>query len=307
MARPKRAPALYEVLRKSKNPPPGIGGPASPETPPEAADERPAESPPPTLPPPPAAPREPVVVEERPGFGDETGRMPPTATTPLAMNGIVIRFALTSTWAAVVLFALVAVLTLAFVFGQHTGYRAGKAAGWNGAQEKFDREGVDETERIRRGPPRTGLFEGIGGSPVAADTDETDAVAPTAPAKPEKTATPPPPPPKAREATAPGKATWVSGLTYIVVQDFHQDARDDALGAQGYLRQHGIETSLDEASGTWRYQLITHKGFNREDRAQTLEADQFLNRLRQIGAAYYKAGGRYKLEGYFKKRTDDHW
>jgi len=302
MGKSKRAP-LYEVLCKSKNPPSWVADrrQAEPEPGPDGeqvADAEPAE---------PVAPRPKPVVVVTPEPDDiapepdldatHTDRAEPSGEKILAIDGKVIRVVLTSSAAAVVVFTMAAMIVAAFWSGRSTGYDAGLGAGYERALQDIEEEGADAIERARRDSPQGGLFDGIGESPVAVDTGETDPGAGPALAARSMADT---------ASTGAAQTTWTPGYTYIVVQDFADTARQDAIRAQAYLRKHGIETSLEDAPGSW-IRLITCKGFNRDDPAQKKEADQYLARLRGIGATYFKDGGQYKLEGYFNKLTQDHW
>ena len=300
MGKPKRAP-LYEVLCKSKNPPSWVADRRQADAEPPADGEQPADA----RPAEPVAPRpKPVVVvtpepddtapePDLDSAGADGGR--PPGEKILTIDGSVIRVVLTSSAAAVAIFTLAALIVVAFWSGRSTGYDAGLGAGYERALQDIEEEGADAIERARLGAPQGGLFDGIGESPIAADPGEPDP-GPTLAARSETESV----------STGARDTTWTPGYTYIVVQDFADTARQDAIRAQAYLREHGIETSLEDAPGSW-IRLITCKGFNRDDPVQKKEADQYLTRLRGIGAAYFKGGGQYKLEGYFNKLTQDHW
>jgi hypothetical protein len=138
------------------------------------------------------------------------------------------------------------------------------------------------------------LFAGIGESPITAERTLT--------------AKPAGPPEAARRPPEPRRSgiTWVKDNTYVVVQSFRGDAREDAVRAKDYLDRHGIKTEI--FGGVDRgFRLITVRGFNRDDKTQREAADQFLQRIRSVGKAYFDAGGRYRLEGYFAKMTSDTW
>ncbi len=298
MARSKRSP-LYEVLAKSKNPPGwirprhGSDGEADGETDPhEEAVEAPA---------PESATRDGTsrgaTSRGEEGWtapGDDSGE-----ERIFVIDGSVVRLALTSTMAAAVIFALVAVVAAAFWAGRYAGLVAGREQGYEKAQQDLRAEGVDAIELARRGAPATGLFDGIGESPVVGAEEqpaEADADAEHPPAEPEPSA------PEPAETVG-----WTKGYTYVAVQGFHRTARNDALRAQAYLAEHGIDTALVEMPGDWQWELICRRGFNRDDPAGARAFEQFHKRLRQIGMAYWNSGGGYRLEGYPKKLTRDHW
>jgi hypothetical protein len=141
-----------------------------------------------------------------------------------------------------------------------------------------------------------GLFAGVGESPVQPAT-ELEAR-----------------PGERRQGSLPltsvraagGTTRWVKGNTYVVVQSFRGDARQDASRAKEFLAQHGIGAEL--VGGNDRgYRLIATTGFNFEDETQKKLAEQFLQKIRNVGRAYFQSGGRYKLEGYFATQTSDTW
>jgi hypothetical protein len=96
---------------------------------------------------------------------------------------------------------------------------------------------------------------------------------------------------------------WVSGLTYVIVQEFAAANSIHAETAQRFLADRGIETmAVGLASGGT--QLITKQGYNRRDATQRQLADEFLEKVHETGKSYYASGGGYRLEGYFKLRRD---
>lgn len=102
------------------------------------------------------------------------------------------------------------------------------------------------------------------------------------------------------------KASWISGYTYIVVQDFKADALADAKAAGRYLLDHGIETAIVQRGNEY-ISLVTLQGFNRDDPVQDKLAKDLLGRIRAAGRTYFEAGGRVRLEGYLKKLTKPSW
>lgn len=295
MAKPKRAP-LYEVLSKSKNPPFWTQGHENDSDgraePPEAA---------PTVAAAPTPVRPPV-----PPDGDRPSEAPPEMTAPaggetveplLRIDGRVIRVALDSTRAAVAVFALVVLMTVAWVLGHGAGRKSGMAQAWQAARAEGNGT-RDEMDRLREGPPQPEVTQGLGTSPLVPDEGPAE---PTRVAPPSTTLASRTDP--ARRASS---AEWTAGLTYIVVQDFAWSAREDALRAQEYLRQYSIETSLEETPGKWHH-LIATQGFDWDDPTDRDRYDRYLRRIQTIGQTYYKNGGRYKLEGYAKKLTQEHW
>jgi len=292
MAKPKRAP-LYEVLSKSKNPP------LWPQSREGGSDGQTGSAAPPSVAPP--APETPPAVAQavRPP-GELPESEPPdaerTRDAVLRIDGRVIRIVLDSTWAAAVLFAIVVLLGVAYGLGHGSGKEAGKA---DARKATAGAEGgsLDEMDRVRQGPTQPNVTQGLGPSPLV---PEETPVAPTKVAPPSTTLTS-----RDDAARRTPSGGWTAGLTYIVVQNFAGSARDDALRAQAYLRQLGIETSV-EFSGH-RYLLVAPEGFNWDDPADRERYDRHLRRIQAAGREYYKGGGQYRLEGYPKKLTQDHW
>jgi hypothetical protein len=110
----------------------------------------------------------------------------------------------------------------------------------------------------------------------------------------------------ANSANTGSGATWVKGLTYVVVQSFRSDALEDAQNAQAFLKQQGIEAEII-ANANKPIRLIATQGFDHKDKTQWESAGRFLKRIRTIGNAYPKVGGRYKLEGYLATLRKDSW
>jgi hypothetical protein len=163
----------------------------------------------------------------------------------------------------------------------------------------------DEIDAARQRPPKTGLFDGVGRSPVSApgvfpgpddvrDADTSSEAQDTQQSGQQLAASP----------EAGPRPAWKVGRTYVVVQEFQRGARDDAIRAQNFLRENGVETVLQPSSGRG-YRLVTIKGFDRDQPDARARADQYLRRLRTIGERYFKAGGRYKLQGYFMTYTGE--
>ncbi|MHC4064319.1 MAG: hypothetical protein ACYSUI_07440 [Planctomycetota bacterium] len=273
---PKDGSALFEIMRK-------IGPAGEKAGEPGPRTESPAQ-PPPSSAETPTSPR--LQGDERPAEGDSA-----TADVPaLEMVGGQVRIALTSRATAVVVFALGLVLVLAYSAGSAVGRKQGKAAGYKDGRASAQASAVDEIQVARARQPVEGIFDSIGRSPVQ----------PARPAVSESPQAAPAPTPRPEVA-------WVRDYTYIAVQDFRADARADVERAKSYLLDNGVETAILELKGDWKYRLVTVQGFNRDDPVQRDLADEYLANVRKLGQAYFNAGGRYRLEGYFKKLTADRW
>jgi len=91
-----------------------------------------------------------------------------------------------------------------------------------------------------------------------------------------------------------------------VAQGFAAGREADAEEARVFLAANGVDAAVVplDSGGT---RLITTQGFNRNDPTQRTLADQLIDRIRALGAEYYRSGGGYKLEGYFATLKGDRW
>jgi len=215
----------------------------------------------------------------------------------IAVEGGRIHLALTSRAAGMVAFGLLAAGCLVFAAGSWVGHQSGVADGRVEAQRQLERAAVDEIDRARRTQPVEDLFANIGASPVSASDAEKPAS--RIAGRPQVTLT-------ATREPAGAATPWVKGNTYVVVQCFRGDARDDAVKARDYLASQGVASAIfgSEERG---FRLIASQGFNFSDDTQRKMADRFIQKIRTIGAAYFKSGGRYELKGFFATLTTDSW
>ena len=202
-------------------------------------------------------------------------------------------FRFTSTSAAIAIFIVAVVLAGTFLIGQRTGHGAGYAEGWCDGQKTIQTEVTDEIDKVRQQLPAVDLFSDL--KNVERTTPAPSRVA----ASPEDGKTEP--------AKQPGVEGWVSGFNYLVVQGFRAEAKADALSAQAFLADNGIETELVESEGARKWQLITKRGFDFSNPAQKQVSIEFQSTVRQLGKVYVSSGGRYALEGYYRKLTGSHW
>lgn len=201
-----------------------------------------------------------------------------------------VQLALSSTGVAGVIFGLACLLLIAYAVGSKFGRQQGLDQGFLNGKQATQAAALDEIGQARAQPPTLGIFDGVGDSPVqpveprpAASRVRSDPMDP------------------------PAGLGWVKGYTYVVVQDFRTDAQADAQHASRFLADSGVETVVLELSGDWKYRLVTTQGFNRDDPVQRKLAGKYLSRVRKLGQTYFEAGGRYRLEGYFKKLTSQSW
>lgn len=91
------------------------------------------------------------------------------------------------------------------------------------------------------------------------------------------------------------------GLNYIVVESFARDRLSDARAAQDFLAGHGIETTIETARGGWI--LVTAQGFGARDPAR----QRMVERITQLGKAFFEQGGRYRFICYAKLYQGQPW
>ncbi len=273
MRKSKRGPALFELLKEED-----VASDGTLKTPVPRGAPRRSGSPP--------------VAAERGLFERES---PPITTAPpvveeaadrspmIELDGARIRFSLTSVSAAVVVFVAAVGLVVTYEVGRRSGESSGVAVGYEAGRASFAADAVSEIEAARAQPPETELVSDLLREPAAGGmTAEAASGEPSVGPR------------------------WVRGHTYTVAQEFSAGRDADAERAMAFLSQHGVDTAMVRLSGG-SVQLITTKGFNRNESAQQQMADEFLRKIHTIGANYYASGGGYKLEGYFKKLTNDQW
>jgi len=188
-----------------------------------------------------------------------------------------------STWmlAGIVVVALLLVAGT-FESGRRVGRSAGLKEGFQQGRASFATEATSEIEVARQQAPAPEII-----AELIAPTSGTKEVA----------------------ATSAGRSkpsTWVSGYTYVVVQEFSKGHEEDAKAAQAYLADHGIDSVVVSLTGGGS-RLMTTQGYNHDDAEQKRLGDDLLRKIRTIGGKYFASGGRYKLEGYFKKLTGESW
>lgn len=278
MPKSKNSPALFELLRKNRNEasdglqvPAWVGAPSGTRAQ-ETARTTVRESP---------SPRNPK---------DSSGHEEETANVLLVdLDGPLLRISLTPKSGAVVVFALMVLLAMAYVLG--------RSSAGGGAPPNLEGVGgtspADEISELQRRPPNPQLVEGL-----------TVGASPTGPRPPAEAVRPASM--ESRRNVLDSKTAWVKDQTYIVVQEFNAGHADDARRAQEFLAQHGIPTALVVLSGGVIH-LTTTEGYNRKDPAQAAKADELLRRVHAVGDKFFASGGRYRLKGYFKTLKEDSW
>ncbi|MEK6798681.1 MAG: hypothetical protein AABZ12_06940 [Planctomycetota bacterium] len=287
MARGKRGPALFELLEGADLP--EVITPRTPGQPEHRRGfwARLAESRLGAMP-----PQATCQTQEDPAFGSE-----PTPAGPwVELDADTLRVRLTTTRAAIVVFALVMCFTAAFGLGRRwaaeDSFKRGFAAGRDAKQD----EAAGEIAEAKQQPAATYLVSGLvnAGERSAGSTVQRPAAN-----EPSRRV-------DDRPAAPADLGKWVEGHTYVVAQEFAADRAADAGKAQEFLKTNGVECAvIRRPDGGAR--LITAQGFNRKDSGQRDAADKLLEKVRSMGAKFYASGGGYRLEGYFRTRKSDGW
>lgn len=191
-----------------------------------------------------------------------------------------IRISLTSVSTAVAVFAGLVIVLGAFELGRNQAGKGEFRRGVDAGRASFQADTLSEIEAARRQPPATELVQDLLLQPAGHTANRTGGGS--------------------------GRARWIRGHTYIVVQEFPRGQTDAAARAQAYLLERGLSAAkIAYPSGS--VQLITTQGFNRSDPTQRAMADKLLAQVRTLGASYFSSGGGYRMEGYFKTLKSDAW
>ncbi len=205
----------------------------------------------------------------------------------IELEGERIRLSFTSITAAAAVFVVLITLLGVFEWGRWNGDQSGFRRGHAAGRASYAAGAMDEIEAARRQPPATQVVRSLLKQPDAPAQVAGESVANS-------------------DIAGPEEPRWIRDYTYIVAQEFPAGAGDDARRAQAFLARRGVATEVVRyASGA--LQLITAEGFDRGDATQRQMADKWLAKVHAVGTEYFKTGGRYKLEGYFKTLRSDTW
>lgn len=197
------------------------------------------------------------------------------------LEGDRITISLSSVSAAVVVFGALVIVLGAYEMGRRNTSQDAFAIGYEEGRSHYSAQASSEIEQARLQEPATHLISGLLDDPSR-------------------------PGDAGGENLSEGISHWVRGYTYVVVQEFVSGRTDDARIAQAFLAKYGVPAEVVQfPSGA--IQLISRQGYNRSDPTQRVLAQTLRDRIHEIGAAYFKSGGRYKLEGYFKTLKGDSW
>lgn len=229
-----------------------------------------------------------------------------TAAPPPAEGNPIVRFdagrmnlSLTSTASGVAAFILVILLGGSFMIGRNAGVKSGREMGFKQGRDSFSSDVMSEIEQARAKPANQDIVSNLlTGKPVeekpvgetpelkqgAADAHQANAV----------------------KLAGSGDVAWIEGHNYIVVQEFEPNALADAQAARDFLLESKIPTVVVPVKGG-RYRLLTVEGFNFKEPTQRQRADLLKKRIGEVGAKFFAAGGRYKLEGYYAAYKSGGW
>ncbi|MCH7526589.1 MAG: hypothetical protein IID39_04045 [Planctomycetes bacterium] len=235
-----------------------------------------------------------------PASDSSSAESPQTKATPpplFEIDGGRVVFSFSSGTAGMAVFALALLVAAGFFVGLRAGRQEGQESGFRAGVESVRAESIDGIEAARNAAPKSGIFNGVGVSPVrSAGSAQPDRKREAERVRPQE--------PAAKQAKPEsGPSQWVLGHTYIVVQEFRSGDRADAEAARVFLRLHGVETAILASQGSYGHTLVTLKGFNRDDPVQRKLCEEFHDQIRQLGKLFAEAGGRYDLQGYQKKVT----
>jgi len=288
MAKPKRGPALFELLSEEGSATGGVKVPSWWTKHTQLMDLRVARAAR-------KADESPLVVEE-----PSRSAVDRTAPRPLfEVDGDRVCLSLTSVTAAVAVFLGLATILAAYGLGARRGDQGGFRRGFDAGRADVGSAAVDEIAALRNQPPASklvgGLLQDAGVKSAGSGAREDRPAVKAAVAAPAKLPA----------STVPA-AGWVRDLTYIVVQEFPAANIDKARHAREFLAQRGVNSELVPLNDNTTL-LIATQGYSHKDPAQKRLAEQLMEKVRTIGTQYYAAGGGYRLEGYFKTLKRDNW
>lgn len=215
-------------------------------------------------------------------------------TSSVAIDEGRLHVTLTSRGAGVALFAALLLLTICFSAGHWMG-RSGDGDSDRLAADDGSDMGAVET--AMRTEPAADLFDGVGESPVLLSARRP----------PSRTRIEAPPVvPLAAQGVRERSIEWQRDLTYIVVQNFTGNARQDAVAAQEYLAENDMDTEVI-GSPDRGFRLIATRGFDWSNPSERKDCEAFQRKIHNIGRTYYKNGGRYRLQGYVQTLKSESW
>lgn len=92
-------------------------------------------------------------------------------------------------------------------------------------------------------------------------------------------------------------ATWLTGLQYIIIQEFAPAAEADAYAARRFLAEQGVSASV-VSSKKGNFMLVLDRGFDNSSPLEKSKSQEIMGQIRELGRLYYRQGGRYQLSCY---------
>jgi len=192
-----------------------------------------------------------------------------------------VHFSLSTLSLAMAVFTLVLLLVVAFELGRRSGIRAGQGL-------EFDRlhgEASEELLQVRDQKPNPSVLEDL-------DLMETTVEAEQARAQHDEL------------SALPGRQV---GWNYIWIETFN--TQEEALNAQSFIKNNSVESTIHHLVQSQRWGLFSTEGFNFKIPEDRDKCEQLQEKIKVIGQAYAKSGGRYRFHQCYPvlRKTDDTW
>ena len=200
----------------------------------------------------------------------------PSASKWFTAQGDRIRFSLSTVALAMVLFGAIVVVGTAFGVGRYLGKQAGATSDLQLAGLELDEQFRD----LREQPAHPDVIEDLDRVNESVLIEQTR---------------------KIREQHQ-GQDGFIDDLNYIWIERFN--SQDDAQAGQTYLNESGVASTIVQQNGKWL--LISKDGFDYRVPQEKQACQQLSEQIRQIGKQYFKSGGRYRFDGFVKKKLPGH-
>lgn len=200
----------------------------------------------------------------------------PSAPRWFTAQGDRIRFSLSTVSLAMVLFAAIVVVAGAFGIGRYLGKQAVLPADVQQAGLDLDEQFRD----LREQPADPDVIEDLDRVTDSLLIEQTRQI---------------------REQHQ-GQDGFIDDLNYIWIERFN--SHNDARAGQTYLSESGVASTVVQQNGKWL--LISKDGFDYRVPQEKQACRQLSELIRQIGKQYFKSGGRYRFDGFVKKKLAGH-
>lgn len=209
---------------------------------------------------------------------DSASPAPPSPSAPrwFTTQGDRIRFSLSTVALAMLLFGALVVVGTAFGIGRYLGKQAGATSDLHMAGLDLD----EQFRELREQPAHPDVIEDLDRVTQSVLIEQTR---------------------KIREQHQ-DQDGFIDDLNYIWIERFN--SQSDAQAGQTYLSESGVASTIIQQSGKWL--LISKDGFDYRVPQEKQACQQLSEQIRQIGKQYFKAGGRYRFDGFVKKKLAGH-